>query len=212
MRRKVLTSVLATAVLGTGLYANSQGGRVFSWTTTKSHLRTAVMNTPNPRTLYAGCLILEGYIVDYRSCNFYYRRANGKADQYGRPDAEHIVPSSRMMGFTGCGTYSRADCRKFNSRFKRCHNDLDNLFPSISTINRFRGKLPFVEIPDNLSWYPFGKGIGFKKSLDGRYVEPPEGVKPLVGSTYLLMEGKGCVGLSEYERGIYTTWARLGPK
>jgi len=67
--------------------------------------------------------------------------------------------------------------------------------------------LPFTEIQKGKAFYPFGRTVGFKKSLDGNSVEPPERVKRLVGKTYLLMDRKGCIKLSDSEIIVFSVWA-----
>jgi len=112
-----------------------------------------------------------------------------------------------IIYIAGCCIYNRLYCRKINPKFKACHNEITNLYPSISTINRFRGNLPFAEIPEKYTWYPFGKAIGFKKHINGGSVEPRDEVKPLIGATYINMEYKGCIRLTDEEYLTFYRWA-----
>jgi len=179
----------------------------YGWQTTKLHLKHYVLSRPNPKTLYGNCSILPNYTVDLQSCGWNYRYSTGQGTRtIANIDVEHIVPSSRLMKHANCGGLSRAACRAKNKEFKRCHNNPHNLYPAISTINRFRGKLEFKEIPNNIAWYPFGKQIGFKKSLDGKYVEPADFAKPTVANAYITMHNDGCITLSKDEIRMYKKW------
>lgn len=216
MKEKLLVLIM---LLGMTLPVNAvpEGGynldytRVYGWKTTKKHLKKFILRRPHPRALYSNCPITPDFKVDVSHCGWYFRYYNGQDGDTISIDMEHIVPASRMMVYTGCAEMeSRSHCRKRNKRFKQCHNDPRNLYPAISTINRFRSALPFRHIPRGKGWYPFGKTIGFKKSLDGQSVEPPNFAKKTVGYAYLMMYKMECINLSDDEFELYKTWYYTG--
>lgn len=175
--------------------------KTLSWQTIKNHIRSDVQSSVNPTTLYAGCTILPNWTIDIQNCGVTFRKPLSN-----RIDIEHAVTSQRMREHAGCGKLSRTECRKTNAKFKACHNDKDNLFPAISTINRYRGSLPFRELEKSNSFAPFGKATAFRKAIDGKSVEPPERAKHLVATAYLTMDAKDCISLSDDEFFMFLEW------
>lgn len=184
------------------LIPNIAFSKVFTWQTIAKHVKKHTLLQKYPTTLYSGCLITKDWLVDFESCNFYFRYVVRNTI-----DLEHIVTAERMRKHTGCGKLSRTKCRKSNAKFKMCHNSRDNIYPSISTVNRSRGNLPFAELINKNTFFPFGEEMGFRKSIAGDAVEPPERNKRLIGKTYLLMEMKGCIKLSDTEKLTFSIWA-----
>ena len=177
--------------------------RSISWQTAKTHIKYETLSYKDPATLYGGCRILPNWTVDLSSCDYYQRDSD---ELIGKIDMEHIVPAERMRIHSGCGDLNRVDCRKKNVKFKSCHNNKFNIYPAISTINRYRGNAPFTELTPEGSLYPFGLTVGFKKSINGRSVEPPERSKIAVATAYFTMAKENCIKLTDEEVIIFSSW------
>ena len=110
-----------------------------SYTTAKKRLYKQI---EDEFTLYCGCTTdLDERTFDEASCGYVPRNDNERAH---RLEAEHVVPAFWIANFheescweadDSCG--SARECRLENdTRFKKAHNDLVNLFPSIGELNR----------------------------------------------------------------------------
>ncbi len=187
-------------------YTFITNNKVYSWKTTKTKLKEHIGNTFNPKTLYGGCVINSDFTVDLDSCHYYFR---GIKKDKGKIDIEHVVTSSRMMEYLKCNG-TRYSCRHTSYKFKECHNNMNNLFPSVSTINRFRGNMEFKNLKDSEVYYPFGKEIGLRKHIKLRYIEPVDSVKPIIARVYKIMDKMECIRLSEEEMKQYEEWSIIG--
>ncbi len=186
------------------VYVASVGGdRITSWTETKRQIREETLELHDPATVYGGCRILNNWKVDLHSCTYSFK---GETPKEGNIHIEHIVPAKRMMDFVGCGGMGIVECRKKNGEFKACHNNKLNLYPAVSAIIRYRGSKDFTELKEEESMVPFGSVVGFRKSIDGDGVEPPDRSKIAVATAYFAMEDAGCIRLSDEEVEIFGYW------
>lgn len=110
-----------------------------SYTSAKKFLYSKIKDT---KSFYCDCNTdLVNRTFDKKHCNYIPKKDNARAH---RLEAEHVLPAFWIAKFhpnencwqarESCGS-ARECCLKNSDRFKKAHNDLVNLFPSIGELN-----------------------------------------------------------------------------
>lgn len=142
-------------------------------------------------TFYCGCKPdLNARTFDKQSCGYTPRNDNNRAR---RLEAEHILPAHWIAEFhTGescwvahesCGG-ARECCLANDARFKKAHNDLVNLIPSIGELNAARND----HIYDLISGETRAFGAcDFEVDTSARTTEPKEDIRGDIARVYFYM-------------------------
>lgn len=174
-----------TSYVGSLFLARSHSG---SYTTAKKRLYRSVQDA---KTLYCGCKTkLAERTFDKTSCGYIPRNNNRRAK---RLEAEHVLPAYWIAKFhkgkscwvpnEDCGE-ARNCCLKNDKRFKKAHNDLVNLVPSIGELNADRSNLSYKLINGEVRRYG---SCDFEVDRDNRITEPKNNIRGDIARVYFYM-------------------------
>lgn len=184
-------------------------------------------------TFYCGCSFNSKKQVDQDSCGYTPRnpitRSGRENTRDNRIEWEHVLPASYMGKNFSCwgtehGKYKkcvksngklksgRDCCQKVNPDFRKAHNDLVNLTPSICEVNGDRSNLPYSEIIGENRVY--GK-CDFEIDFDRDVVEPHESIRGDIARIQLYLEHRyGNVLMFEFDadkRALLKLWDEADP-
>lgn len=159
-----------------------------SYTTAKKLLYSKVKDE---QTLYCACEIdVDRRNFDRSTCEYVPVNDNDRAK---RLEAEHVLPAYWIANFNSgencwvssdsCGS-SRACCLKNDSQFKRAHNDLVNLMPSIGELNAARNHFIYGVIPEEQ--YIYGR-CDFEVDNSTKVAEPKKNIRGDIARIYMYM-------------------------
>jgi deoxyribonuclease I len=219
MRKLIL--ILALSLVTGNAFAGNTRIRSFS----KAKKILAKLYKPHQITFYCGCNY-TGKQVNHSSCGYKPKRPltkKGKINKRAyRIEWEHIVPAHAFgqsfiewrEGHPKCKTkkgkhYKGRRCAgKVNKEFKRMEADLYNLVPAIGEVNGNRSNYSMAMIPGEKRNY----GL-CDVEIEGRKVEPTEGIRGNIARTYLYMDwsypGRGVI--SKKNRKLFEAWNKLDP-
>lgn len=182
----------------------------------KKNMYSRVFNNTG-KTLYCGCKWSHKK-VDLSSCGLdgyfpkkYRKRAN-------RTEAEHIIPASWMLKvnkkFRQCvidakenNQSPRKYCQKHDGDYKKAHNDLVNLYPTVGQINANRSNKPFL---DTLKTTKNSYGKCSAESGSRGFV-PPDSRKGDIARIAFYMSRTYGVVYSKRQLSLFEEWDRLDP-
>ena len=159
-----------------------------SYSTAKKRLYRKI---EDEQTLYCGCPTnLTERTFDETSCGYEPRNDNVRAH---RLEAEHVLPAFWIANFhTGtscwvadstCGG-ARECCLKNDARFKKAHNDLVNLMPSVGELNADRSNFIFDLISGEERDYG---DCDFEADSGKRTTEPKVDIRGDIARVYFYM-------------------------
>lgn len=165
-------------------------------------------------TFYCNCQFNYKREVDLSSCNVEHRRNKTRAN---RIEAEHVMPAHEFGMFRACwqsplsvcgNRGGRACCLKKDRTFKKAHNDLHNLFPSVGEINGDRSNYRWGMISGERRAYG---SCDIEVDSRIRRAEPPEQVRGDIARVYFYMSETYRVRLSKSQRQLFEAWNKLDP-
>jgi deoxyribonuclease-1 len=167
-------------------------------------------------TLYCNCTWNKKK-VDLSSCGLdgYFPKKYRK--RVNRTEAEHIIPASWMLKVNNkirqCVLDSkehkssvRKYCQKHDKGFKKAHNDLVNLFPTVGQINAERSNKPFV---DTLKSVKKSYGICSAESGSRGFV-PPDNKKGDIARVAFYMSKTYGVVYSKRQQLLFEIVGKIG--
>lgn len=163
------------------------------------------------RTFYCKCKFDKDKNIDLQECGYKMRVDN---PQRKRLSWEHIVPASRLgnkltcwkTGHSNCSKKGRKCCQKVSPRYQQMDADMHNLVPSINEINVDRSNFVFKDIVGEARAY--GK-CDFE--VKNRTAEAEEGVRGDIARTYLYMNDRYNLGLTNSEITEFKKWNQKDP-
>ncbi len=159
-----------------------------SYSTAKKRLYAKI---EDEHTFYCGCTTnLEERKFDKASCGYVPKNDNIRAK---RLEAEHILPAFWIANFhTGescweaddaCGG-ARDCCLENDERFKKAHNDLVNLIPSVGELNGDRSNFIYDLIDDEEKDYG---DCDFEVDTTAKTTEPKDDIRGDIARVYFYM-------------------------
>ncbi|MBA6252861.1 endonuclease [Colwellia sp. MB3u-55] len=168
-------------------------------------------------TLYCGCTWSKKK-VDLSSCGLdgYFPKKHRK--RANRTEVEHIIPSSWLLKVNNkvrqCvidskqhKSSARKYCQKHDKGFKKAHNDLVNLFPTVGQINAERSNKPFVDTLKSLK-NSYGKCSAESGS---KSFVPPSNKKGDIARVAFYMSKTYGVVYSKRQQLLFEKWAKFDP-
>ena len=144
----------------------------------------------DPETLYCGCKTnLSERTFNSSICGYVPKQDNIRAR---RLEAEHVLPASLIAKFSsnqcwkkqpGCGS-ARECCLSNDSEFKKAHNDLVNLMPTIGELNADRSNLLYRLIDGESRAY--GR-CDFEVDTSSKSTEPKNEIRGDISRIYFYM-------------------------
>ena len=198
------------------VHANDKNARVVSFQKAKKNLYTKVYGNAG-ETIYCDCK-WSNRKVDLNSCglqSFFQKKHRKRAL---RTEAEHVIPASWMLkkdkAFRQCAIdakmkneSARKYCQKHDLEYKRAHNDLTNLRPSVGQINAVRSNKPFVDSIDR-GRVTFGQR---PVVMNTRGFLPEENDRGDIARIALYMSDTYGVIYSKRQQALFKKWDKLDP-
>ncbi len=190
--------------------------KVVSFNTAKNKMYAKVFNNKG-ETLYCGC-DWSARKTDLRSCDLqsYFTKKQRKRSL--RTEAEHIIPASWMLKVNKkirqCAIDSksvtdsaRTYCQKHDLDYKKAHNDLANLYPSVGQINADRSNKPFVDVAKN-KVKTYGQ---CDIEIGSRGIAPPSNKKGDIARVAFYMAETYGVTYSKRQIELFKQWDKQDP-
>ena len=168
-------------------------------------------------TLYCDCSWSKKK-VNLASCglkNYFPKKRRKRA---ARTEAEHIIPASWLLKvnkkYRQCAIDSKLHkkskrdyCSKYDPEFKKAHNDLVNLYPTVGQVNADRSNKPFLDkIRTEKDRY--GKCNAISGS---RGFVPPANRKGDIARVAFYMAKTYGVVYSNRQQKLFEAWDKLDP-
>ncbi len=195
---KKIAALLLLVLIGFSISAQERGNtKIDSFSKSKKIL--AKLYKQHQITFYCGCKYKKK-IVDHASCGYkpkspFYKSGKKNTRAY-RIEWEHIVPAHAFGqsfkewrdGDPKCKSskgkpYKGRKCAGMNKDFARMEADLYNLVPAIGEVNGNRSNYSMAIIPGEIREYG-----SCDVEIEGRKVEPTEGIRGNIARTYLYMD------------------------
>jgi deoxyribonuclease I len=176
-------------------------------------------------TFYCGCDYKKKE-VDHSSCGYKPKRTHYKSGKKNkrayRIEWEHVVPAHafgqsfkewrhgdpKCVSKKGKPFKGRKCAGKINRKFKHMEADLYNLVPAIGEVNGNRSNYSMAIIPGEKRNYG-----NCDVEIEGRKVEPTEGIRGNIARTYLYMDSvyprRGII--SKKNRKLFDAWNKSDP-
>ncbi|WP_444996940.1 endonuclease [Aliikangiella sp. IMCC44359] len=194
----------------------SQNAYSSSFNQSKKILYKKIFNNRG-ETLYCDCQ-WKNKKVDLKSCGLqsYFTKKERKRSL--RTEAEHVIPASWLLKVhkklrqcavdaTLLKKNKRKYCLKHDKSYKKAHNDLINLWPTVGQINADRSNKPFVDgikkVIDN-----YGK---CEAASGSRGFAPPNNRKGDIARIAFYMSKKYGVTYSRRQLRLFLEWDKLDP-
>lgn len=170
-----------------------------------------------PETLYCNCPFDAERRPDHARCGYPTESRDARAF---RIEAEHVVPASWIGRGRACWEEpicvaadgdrfrGRDCCLRIDPDYRRAHNDLHNLWPTVGEVNQQRGNYRFGMIPGEAR--EFGQ-CDFEVDHDGRVIEPRPEVWGDIARIGFYMERVHGVWLADDQLALFETWNRADP-
>ncbi len=159
-----------------------------SYTTAKRRLYRKI---GDKNTFYCGCPTnLSERTFDEVACGYEPRINNNRAH---RLEAEHVLPAYWISAFHSDSTCWEADpscgdardcCLKKDERFKKAHNDLVNLIPTIGELNADRNNYLYDLVDGEIRDYG---DCDYEINASERHMEPHRDIRGDVSRIYFYM-------------------------
>ncbi len=161
------------------------------------------------QSFYCGCnIIIEGkkWQPDLTSCGYQVRKQQRRAN---RIEWEHVVPAWEIGHQRQCWQQGgRKHCAKTDSQFKKMEADLHNLVPAIGEVNGDRSNYRFSLWNAKPEQYgACDMTVDFKD----RKVQPPAASRGQIARTYLYMQKKYNLAISNSQLKLFKAWDKSYP-
>lgn len=217
----ILTGIVATGISSVAVSGDAQWSKHFN------HAKKRLYSEVYPekgRTFYAQC----DWILDHKgkkrislkSCGLDSQLDSKQYRSASQLHAEHVIPSS--MGYKKNGQWRkcvidaknlnkniRKYCRKNDPEFRRYHNDLNILQPSVGLINVDRSNKPFAErvSGENPTTYQGRTDI----TISSRTTIPHPSIRGDIARTYLYARDFYQIRLNKRQTDMFVRWAQQDP-
>jgi len=182
----------------------------------KKNMYIKVFNNSG-ETLYCGCK-WNRKKVDLASCGLegYFKKKYRKRAR--RTEAEHIIPASWLLKvnkkFRQCVIDAkelkqspRKYCQKHDEDYKKAHNDLVNLYPTVGQINANRSNKPFL---DSLKTIKNSYGNCNAESGTRGFIPPDDKKGDIARVAFYMSQTYGVV-YSKRQLLLFESWDKLDP-
>ncbi|WP_157833756.1 endonuclease [Hydrogenovibrio kuenenii] len=204
-----------------------QAGAPSSFSKAKEMLYTQVYPS-HGYTIYTGCPwhITKGNkkVVDLEACGLANAFPKKQMKRAQRVEAEHVIPASWFLKKNGqwrqCAIdakqhhkNARKYCQKHDPEYRRAHNDLVNLFPSVGQINADRSNKPYAEALSGNKEKTFrGQGEnGRTIVITSRVAIPPKEIRGDVARIAFYYERTYGLKLSKRQNELFEQWSKIDP-
>lgn len=124
---------------------------------------------------------------------------------------EHIVPMSVVYHHFPCWRKGgRKECQRSDKKFQLLEADMQNLKPSIGSINGDRSNYHYAEAPRNAVFSQYGNCQVFT-DFKNKTFYPANYSKGYIARTYLYMSEEYDIRLSDKERKLMLAWNKQYP-
>ncbi|PCI30184.1 MAG: deoxyribonuclease [SAR324 cluster bacterium] len=177
----------------------------------------------NPKTFYCDCTYdrkNKGNMIDRKSCGYTPRNEftkKGKINKRARrTEAEHVLPAENFYRQLSCSRdpkrpkkiSKRNWCYKTDNLFRRFHDDVQNLVPSVGELNADRSNRRYGALEPKSNQYGECKfEVDFKANK--AYVKP--NIKGDIARIYFYLEETYGVKISKNEKRILEVWTKTDP-
>lgn len=181
--------------------------------------RALYTSIPDKETFYTGCKMWPGFVPrpNLTSCGLQNEFEGTRKKRGFRIEAEHVIPSSWMYRKNGktrsCfleaqqkSKNKRDYCQEHDPDFRKAHNDLVNLHPTVGQVNADRSNKKFGKALRIEHTY------GPSLTLDGEsYFQPrPEVVGDIARIAFYMAYTYG-VSYSDEEIAMFISWDEFDP-
>ncbi len=160
----------------------------------------------HPTSFYCGCdFHYEGkkLVPDLNGCGYQIRKETQRV-RAERIEWEHVVPASTLGSELACWQDGgRKGCRG-DEDFHTLEADLHNLAPAIGEVNGDRSNYQFGYWHTDLG--AFYGTCEMKVDFKGRQAHPPQRSRGAIARTYLYMQDRYNIQLSQREQELFQSW------
>ena len=172
------------------------------------------------KTFYTNCDWRKKQ-VDLSSCGLQNSFPRKQMKRATRVEVEHVIPSSWFYKKNGnwrqcvidakrAGKKKRKYCRDNDKQFRKAHNDLINLRPTVGQINANRSNKAFAERLSGKKQSTF-RGNGKLMQISSRVVVPDDSIKGDIARIGMFMSSRYDLKLSKRVINLYKKWNKLDP-
>jgi deoxyribonuclease-1 len=187
-----------------------------SFIVAKKELMEIYKSNPNPKTIYCE--------AGFDQRKKIYLPKGVEIDKYRnrvRVEFEHVVPAENFgrafsewrEGHAQCSSskgkkYKGRKCaEKMNQEYRLMSSDMNNLYPSVGSVNARRSNYNFTMLPTATS--EFGT---CDMRFEGRKVQPPENSRGIIARSYFYMDQTyPKYSMSKQQKQLFAVWDKSYP-
>lgn len=178
------------------------------------------------KTIYTNCHWYKTHgnkkIIDLESCGLQNAFPKRQMKRAKRVEAEHVIPASwgyKNNGFwRSCaidknrprGVSRRKYCQDVDPGFKKLHNDLIGLFPSVGQINADRSNKPYSSVKNGSKPHTF-RGNGKEITITSRVAVPPKEMRGDIARIAFFYQKEYGVTMNQRQKSDYLAWDKADP-